>query len=194
MKTIAYGDYDSVMNEMVIGISLYRIKVKKYFIFKGPPVKICGENAMNQEKIPKLQPKDIKIIEALQENARLGVKKVARKTGIPITTVFNRIRNMESRGIIKGYRLELDKKKLGKEIEAYILINIAYTSDLHQEEFSMELNSLPEVDECYVISGATNILVKVSTKDIDTLNEFIINNLRKKGVEHNTTYIIIKEF
>ena len=149
---------------------------------------------MSLEKTKKLQPKDEKIIEALQENARLGVKQVARKTGIPITTVFNRIRNLESKGIIKGYKLEIDRKKLGKEIEAYILINIAYTSELHQDEFSLELKSLPEVDECYVISGATNILVKVSTQDIDTLNEFIIQNLRKRGVENIATYIIIKEF
>ena len=149
---------------------------------------------MLPEETHRLQPKDVKILDALQENARLGVKQVARKTGIPITTVFNRIKSLESKGIIKGYSLEIDKKKLGKEIEAYILINIAYDSELHQDKFSLELKALPEVDECYVISGATNILVKVSTTDIDSLNDFIIHNLRKRGVENITTYIIIKEF
>ena len=134
---------------------------------------------MLPEETHRLQPKDVKILDALQENARLGVKQVARKTGIPITTVFNRIKSLESKGIIKGYSLEIDKKKLGKEIEAYILINIAYDSELHQDKFSLELKALPEVDECYVISGATNILVKVSTTDIDSLNDFIIHNLRK---------------
>jgi len=145
-------------------------------------------------KAYRLQEKDLKIIEALEENARLGVKQIARKTDIPITTVFNRIRNLESRGIIQGYRAIIDKKKLGKEIEAFIIVNIPYNSVLHQDEFALELGRLPEVDECYVISGATNILIKVSIEDIDKLNDFIINNLKRRGVENISTYIIIKKF
>jgi Lrp/AsnC family leucine-responsive transcriptional regulator len=148
---------------------------------------------MAVEKTRKLQDKDMTILEALQDNARLGVKQIARKTGIPITTVFNRIKNLEKNGIIKGYTAIIDKKKMGKEIEAFILINIAYTSKLHQDDFSGELRALPEVDECYIISGATNVLIKVSTRDIDTLNEFIIQNLKKRGVENISTYIIIKK-
>ena len=148
---------------------------------------------MTAEKVQKLQDKDMTIIEALHGNARLGVKQIARKTGIPITTVFNRIRNLEKKGVIKGYTTIIDKKMLGKEIEAFILINIAYTSKLHQDDFSGELMALPEVDECYIISGATNLLIKVSTRDIDTLNEFIIQNLKKRGVENITTSIIIKK-
>lgn len=148
---------------------------------------------MANDKMVKLQDKDLKIIEALQSNARLGVKQIARKTGIPITTVFNRVKRLEGTGIIKGYEVLIDNKKLGLELEAFILINLAYTSKFHQDDFCMELKSLPEVNDCYVISGATNILIKVSIKDIDALNEFIIQNLRKRGVENITTYIIIKE-
>ncbi|MBN2331356.1 MAG: Lrp/AsnC family transcriptional regulator [Candidatus Aenigmarchaeota archaeon] len=148
---------------------------------------------MTAEKLQKLQDKDVTILDALQGNARLGVKQIARKTGIPITTVFNRIKNLEKSGVIKGYTAIIDRKKLGKEIEAFILINIAYTSKLHQDDFSAELMALPEVDECYIISGATNVLIKVSTRDIDTLNEFIIQNLKKRGVENISTYIIIKK-
>ena len=53
--------------------------------------------------------------------------------------------------------------------------------------------ALPEVDECYIISGATNVLIKVSTQDIDTLNDFIIQNIKKRGIENISTYIIIKK-
>jgi DNA-binding Lrp family transcriptional regulator len=149
---------------------------------------------METHKAFRLQEKDEKIISALEKNARLGVKQIARTTGIPITTVFNRIKNLEKKGIIQGYRAVIDRKKLGKEIEAFILINIAYESSITQDEFGMELRKFPEVDECYVISGATNILIKVSTKDIDALNDLIIHNLKKRGVENISTYIIIKKF
>jgi len=146
---------------------------------------------MAAEKVHKLNDKDAKIIEALEENARLGIKQIARKTSIPVTTVFNRIKSLEEKGIIEGYKALINRKKLGKDIEAFILVNIAY--NYSQEDFAAELCKLPEVDECYVISGATNILIKVSAKDIDSLNEFIIEHLKKRGVENITTYIIISK-
>jgi len=149
---------------------------------------------MSGERTFKLQEKDEKILSALQKNARLGVKQIARSTDIPITTVFNRIRNLESRGIIQGYQALVDRKKLGKEIEAFIIVSVSYNSIIPQEEFALELSRLPDVEECYVISGATNILIKVSSENIDTLNEFIINSLKKKGVEGISTYIIIKKY
>ena len=149
---------------------------------------------MSGERTFKLQEKDEKILAALQKNARLGVKQIARSTDIPITTVFNRIRNLEGRGIIQGYRALVDRKKLGKEIEAFIIVSVSYNSLVPQEEFALELSRIPDVEECYVISGATNILIKVSSDNIDTLNEFIINSLKKKGVEGISTYIIIKKF
>jgi DNA-binding Lrp family transcriptional regulator len=147
---------------------------------------------MVKESIHKLRDKDIKILEVLEENSRLGVKQISRKTGIPITTVFNRIKKLEEKGIIEGYKAIINKKKLGEEIEAFILVSIAYTSKIHQEDFSKMLQSMPEVQECFVISGATNVLIKVSVKDIDTLNEFITHKLKKSGVENITTHIIIK--
>jgi len=153
-----------------------------------------ARGTMAMDKVYRLHEKDLKIVEVLERNARLGVKQIARKTDIPITTVFNRIKNLEKKGIIKGYRATLDKKKLGKEIEAFIIVNISYNSTVHQDDFSKVLTKLPEVDECYVISGATNILLKVSMEDIDTLNDFIIRNLKKSGVENISTYIIIKKF
>ena len=70
--------------------------------------------------------KDKLIIDALRQNARLSTKQIAKKANIPITTVFNRIRNLEKNGIIKGYSCVIDNKKLGKGISAHILININF--------------------------------------------------------------------
>jgi Lrp/AsnC family leucine-responsive transcriptional regulator len=149
---------------------------------------------MVEDQVYRLQEKDMRILGVLQENSRLGVKQISRKTGIPITTVFNRIKKLEQKGVIEGYKAVINRKKLGDEIEAFILINIVYTSSLERDDFSRSLMALPEVEECYVISGATNMMIKVSVKDIDALNEFIIQKLKKTGVENVTTYIILKKF
>ena len=69
--------------------------------------------------------KDLKIISLLKENAKLSMQQIAKKTLIPITTVHNRIKKLEKSGIIKGYTINLDDKKL-QSISAFILVTVDY--------------------------------------------------------------------
>ena len=66
--------------------------------------------------------KDYAVLNVLRKNAKLSTKQIAKKTGIPITTVHNRIKKLESSGIIKGYTTILDNKLIGNVI-AFILIS-----------------------------------------------------------------------
>ena len=75
-----------------------------------------------------LDNKDLKILEVLKVNSRLSTQKIAKKTLIPITTVHNRMKKLEKEGIIKGYTVILDYKKLGKPILSFILISVVYSS------------------------------------------------------------------
>ena len=70
--------------------------------------------------------KDEKILELLRENSKLTTHQISKKTLIPITTIHNRIKKLEQEGIIKRYTLELDNKKLGKELAAFIHITVDY--------------------------------------------------------------------
>lgn len=145
-----------------------------------------------------LSQKDSIILDLLQKNAKYSSREISDKTGIPITTVHNRIKRMEKEGIIKKYSAVPDKKKLGKLISAYIHVAVTYMkadgTRVSQEDVARTILRMPEVEECVIITGTTDIILKVSTKDVDELNDFVINRLREiDGVQSTVTSIVLKD-
>jgi len=142
--------------------------------------------------------KDMKVLDELRQNSKQTTSQIGKKTGIPITTVHNRIRKLEKEGIITGYTVKVDHKKLGLNITAYILLTVNYTlpggEKVHQGDIAKKINSLPEVQEVSIVTGGTDIVLKVRTKDVDELNDFIINKLRElKGVDKTQTMVVLKD-
>lgn len=145
-----------------------------------------------------LDKKDSAIIETLKENAKLSTQQIAKKTRIPITTVHNRIKKLEREGVIKGYTVVLDNKKIGKPIAAYILVMVDYKllKELKksQYELAQQLLKNPAVESSAMITGASDIIVKARFGSIDELNEFVTVYLRNmQGVEKTQTAIVLNE-
>lgn len=144
-----------------------------------------------------LSQKDEIILSLLQKNSKYTSREISGKTGIPITTVHNRIKRMEKEGVIKTYTAVLDNKKLGKLVSAYVHITVTYTkpdgTKLSQEEIARNICKMPEVEECSIVTGTTDIIIKVNTNDVDALHEFVINRLREiDGVQSTITSIVLK--
>ncbi|MFH0832754.1 MAG: Lrp/AsnC family transcriptional regulator [Candidatus Aenigmatarchaeota archaeon] len=138
-----------------------------------------------------LSQKDVKILNILEKDCKLPSKKISERTGIPITTIHNRVKRMEEDGVIKSYRAVLDKKKIGKPIQAFIHISL---SNVDSASIGKKISMMPDVDECYILTGTTDILVKISTSDVDHLNSFVMGNIKPiKGVENTLISIILKE-
>lgn len=142
--------------------------------------------------------KDRKIIELLKENGKYTARHISEKTGMPITTVHHRIKRLESSGVIKGYTVRLDRKKFGLGLQAFINITVNYTlqdgTKIDQEDVARKLARMEEVDECHIMTGTTDILVKASAKDVEDLNTFIIKKLRSvDGIEDTVTGIVLKQ-
>lgn len=145
-----------------------------------------------------LDKKDFAILEVLKEKSNLSTQKIAKKVNIPITTVHNRIKKLEKEGIIKNYTVNLDNKKLGKKIAAYILITVDYKLlkeiKSTQYELAKKIKSNPAVEEASMVTGATDIMIKVRAKDMDALSEFVTKYLRNvNGVERTQTAVILSE-
>ena len=144
-----------------------------------------------------LNEKDLKILDVLKRNAKLSTQQISKKTLIPITTVHNRIKKLEKEGIIKGYTILLDNKKMGKYITAFILINVVYNipnKKINQEDLAKELKKFEVVEEVNILAGGSDIIIKVRTKDIEELNDFIIKRLRNiEGIDKTQTMIVLKE-
>ena len=135
---------------------------------------------------------DEKILAELQRNAKATTGTLAKKTGIPATTVHNRIKRMEREGIIKSYIPILDYAKLGKGISALIFISVEHKTD--QEQLAKKLLRISGVSHARIITGGFDILIEVRLGTIDELNSLITGELRKiEGVDKTQTMIVLKE-
>ena len=141
--------------------------------------------------------KDRKIIQLLSENARYTARQISEKTGMPITTVHHRIKKLESENVISGYTIRLNRKKIGLDIQAFIEIAVSYAlsdgSKVDQEDLAKKILRFHEVDECPIMTGTTDILVKVSVANVDELNTFVTKKLRSiDGISDTVTGIVLK--
>lgn len=146
-----------------------------------------------------LDEKDRKIIDVLKENSKLSTQQIAKKTSIPITTVHNRIKKLEKEGIIKKYTIVLDNKKIGKPITAYVLVIVDYNTlkkkNISQHQLSAHIKQNPDVEEAAMVTGGTDIILKIRVSDIDSLDDFVTKYLRNvEGVEKTQTMVILHEF
>ena len=142
--------------------------------------------------------KDEKVLKLLRENSKLTTHKISKRLLIPITTVHNRIKKLEKEGIIKRYTVELDNKKLGKNIAAYIHIVVDYKLlkeiKMSQQDLARKLKHYEFVEEAAMVTGGTDIIIKVRVKDIDELDDFVTKKLRNiDGIEKTQTMIILNE-
>jgi Lrp/AsnC family leucine-responsive transcriptional regulator len=136
-----------------------------------------------------LDEQDQAIIDVLKKNARLSIRGVARKSGVPAATVYSRIKKMESRGIIEGYTVLLNQEKLGKETMAYVLIKTLpkadYTSMMH------DMAAHEEVEDIGAVSGEFDIVLKVRTSSIKSLDRFVFTYLKKFPDVSQTQTLIV---
>jgi Lrp/AsnC family leucine-responsive transcriptional regulator len=108
------------------------------------------------------------IIEGLRENARISITELSKQIRLSAPSVTERIKKLEDRGVIEGYTVKINHKKLGKHITAYILF------DTHRcQQFVQFCQSYTDVTECHRLAGQYSYLVKIVTEDITTLESFI---------------------
>ena len=140
-----------------------------------------------------LDDKDMDILSLLKKNAKSTTQQISRELNIPITTVHNRIKKLESSEIISKYTVVLNQKKLGKTISARLAIRVTKLAD--QNKICNELLSLEAVDRVYQITGDHDIVAKVCLKDIEELHSLIMTQLRTMPeIQNTSTTIVLKEF
>lgn len=142
-----------------------------------------------------LDDKDHQILGELKKDGKLSSQQLSKKTRLPISTIHNRIKKMQSSGAIKGYTVILDEKKTGM-VAAYVLVTVNYHpvdgSTTDQYELAKKIKSIPCVVEVSMTTGSCDIMVKVHAKNIDELNEFVTKQLRNfKGVNSTQTMVIL---
>lgn len=120
---------------------------------------------------------DLQILRALQENARLTVKEVAARVNLSSTPVFERLKRLENGGYIKKYIAVLNAEKLNRSLIVFCNIKLRRINRDIAAEFAQMIKGIPEVTECYNISGSYDFLLKIHATDMKHYQEFVLNVL-----------------
>ena len=120
---------------------------------------------------------DLQILRILQDNSRLTTKEIAARVHLSTTPVFERMKRLENEGYIRKYVAVLDAGKLGRGFVVYCCVKLLRLNRGVAMDFTRMVQDIPEVTECYNISGEYDYLLKVHAPDMKYYQGFIINVL-----------------
>jgi DNA-binding Lrp family transcriptional regulator len=151
----------------------------------------------------KLDAVDESIISLLKLDGSLSTSAISKKILVPITTVHNRIKKMVDSGIIKNYTIVPDYEKIGKSLTAYILITVNQNvvgpnhtthKKISQEDIARKVKGIFGADTVDIVTGSTDLIVKVRAKNTHDLNNLLTHKLREvEGVDKTQTMIVLEE-
>ena len=127
----------------------------------------------------KLDQTDLNILRALQQNSRLTTKELAAEVNLSTTPVFERWKRLERGGYIKKYIAVLDANKLNLGFVVFVNVKLRRMNHDIAMDFVERIREVPEVTECYNISGNFDYMLKVHATDMRSYQAFILDKLGK---------------
>lgn len=140
----------------------------------------------------KLDVTDKKILQKLQKDSKITNKALSNVLNLSVTAVFERIKRLERNGVISGYVALVKHEKVEKAFMVLTQIKLVQHTKKNVVRFETEVVKLPEVLECYHISGEYDYILKVLVKDMEAYREFML--IKLTNLEHigstQSTFII----
>ena len=141
----------------------------------------------------KLDAIDFAILAELQRDGRIANVALAKSVGLSPTPCAERVRTLESAGIIAGYAASLDAERLGLGLLVFIEIAIDRTSEDAFEQFRQAMLAIPQVQECHMVAGGFDYLLKVRVADMAAYRAFLGDVLSKvPGIRETHTYAVME--
>jgi Lrp/AsnC family transcriptional regulator, leucine-responsive regulatory protein len=138
---------------------------------------------------PELDDIDLRILEMLQADCRTSLARIGEAAGLSAPAVLERIKKLETAGVITGYRALLDARLLGLDITAFIGVIISHPTGIGR--FESQLAALDDVLECHHVTGEYTLLLKVKTANTSSL-EALISRIRSlDGVARTETMVVL---
>ena len=142
----------------------------------------------------KIDATDVRIIAALQADAKMTVADLAEKVGLSASPCARRVRMLERDGIIKGYTAVIDQQKVGLPISAFASVKLQRQREDALEHFSNSVAKWPEVVDCYLMTGQRDYLLRIVVSDLAAYEDFIKSKLtRVDGVSSIETSFALSQ-
>lgn len=142
----------------------------------------------------KLDQTDYKLIKLLQENCKQTNKEMADQLDLSTTAVYERIKKLEKQEIITDYVAIVNKDKINRSFMAIAHIKIKSHSKDAILRFEKKVDQIPEVLECFHVSGEYDYILKISVQDMEAYREFMLSKLTTmEEVQSTHSMFVIKE-
>ena len=132
---------------------------------------------------------DLALLEALQRNGRSTFAELGMLVGLKPPAVHDRVKRLEARGHIRGYSAQLDNKRLGLELVAFV--SCYTTPDAKYDEFTKNLSDMPEICEVHSVAGEESFVCKVMTRSTQHLDELLSRLKVLPGMARTKTTIVL---
>ena len=120
---------------------------------------------------------DIAILRELQQDARLSNAELSSRIGLSAAPTWRRVRWLEAQGFITGYRAEIDRRKIGLGVLAFVRIDADRDTSASTRDLEERLRRIPEVIACHYISGSGTFELQVMATDLDAFSRFALDVL-----------------
>jgi len=138
---------------------------------------------------PELDHLDLQLLEALQRNARSTFAELGTIVGLKAPAVHERVKRLETRGYLRGYAAQVDNRRLGYELTAFV--GVITSPEKTYDDFTSQIAKQPEVLEMHSIAGDETFLIKVATRSTGHLDDFLSRLKRIPGIARTRTTIVL---
>lgn len=125
----------------------------------------------------KLDKRDHEILKLLQQDSKMTNKEISLKLDLSVTAVYERIKRLEREGVIASYVALVNPEKVERAFMVFCQIKLIQHTKSYLTSFEAEITRLPEVLECYHVSGEYDYILKVMVKDMAAYREFMVTKL-----------------
>lgn len=137
------------------------------------------------------------LLKVLQEQGRISNVELAEQVGMSESPCYRRVKSLEGAGVITGYGAKVDRRKLGLQVTAFILVTVESQEDDRLKEFFDAVSTEDLIVECHAMAGAHDYLLKAVAKSMDHFSDLVMKRVLKipgvKNVESNFSLRVVKE-
>ena len=137
-----------------------------------------------------LDAKDRLILTLVQRDGKLAQAEIARRVGLSTAAVNERLKKLESAGVIRRYAAIVDPQAVGTSVTAFVEVFIEHPR--HEPGFIDKILELDEVQECHYVTGEFSLLIKVRVRDMESLQHLLLRQLNSlEGVRQTRTVMVL---
>jgi Lrp/AsnC family leucine-responsive transcriptional regulator len=147
---------------------------------------------MQDNQLP-LDEIDYNILRLLQTDASISNARLAGKVSLSPSACLSRVKRLQQHGVIKQFTVIADELQLGLGVATFTFVSLSQHRRSRAEEFVSRIQEIPQVTECYNITGSSDYLLKILSPNISSYRDFVIDTLLEiPGVEHAETLVVLK--